>query len=198
VKQQPLRIIERPLDKNVGDHLWHGSVLMANSILVGKVRIPEVQTIIEVGAGCGLVSLSIAQMLLDSSKRIIATDLQDIVDTTMSETLQADISTASRIERKPLEWGNQDDIERLLASIHERERVWLVAADVLYNPASHEELLKSLRQLSQHFTHSCITIAYRPRSTGDINFFGLASKAGFDFKVIFQHADVQMWHYEGI
>lgn len=197
-RKVPLRVVERPLDKIIGDHLWHGSIILAHAILQGAQAIPKAETIIELGAGCGLVSLSIEQALGNTSKAVIATDLPEVVATTLEETLGAHASDKSIIRSEPLEWGNEADARGLLAKVQDRQGLWILAADVLYNPSSHAPFLQTLCDLCADFQQRTVTIAYRPRTTGDDAFFDLASNRGFPFTMMLEVANVQIWQHSNI
>ncbi|KAK9893473.1 hypothetical protein P389DRAFT_112031 [Cystobasidium minutum MCA 4210] len=190
-----VRIVERPLDKIIGDHLWHGSVILANLILENRLAHGDADNIVELGAGCGLVSLAVREALKGRWKRIIATDLDEVVETTLRETLHANDKAASAIHVQALEWSNAEDITRLLDACQGRDSLWLVAADVLYNSGSHDVLLQTLEDLCKAFKRHTVTIAYRPRASGDDAFFGLASSKGLAFELVFHLADVQIWQY---
>lgn len=156
---------------------------------------PKASNVIELGAGCGLVSLAIEQALKEDLRRIIATDLSEVVESTLKATLDANAKTTSSIQMQSLEWASSEDTARLLESCQGRDSLWLVAADVLYNPDSHEVLLQTICDLCQLFEQHTITIAYRPRALGDYDFFALAEGKGYIFKQVTELADVQIWQY---
>lgn len=187
--------MERPLDKIIGDHLWHGSIILAYAILHGAQAVPDARTIIELGAGCGLASLSIEQVLNDCEVTILATDLPEVVETTLSETLNGQNGWKSSVKSESLVWDSTNDCKRLLENISDRRSLWLLAADVLYNPSSHEAFLETMSSLCTAFEHSIVTIAYRPRTAGDDAFFDMASNRGFPFSLKLKLADVQIWQY---
>lgn len=191
----PLRIVERPLDKIIGDHVWHGSIVLAHAVLQGALAIPPAKAIVELGAGCGLVSLSLDQALGKDSRQIIATDLPEVVESTLKETLLAHAGAASMITSKSLAWDDLNDAKSLLSKVQKREALWILAADVLYNPSSHAAFLQTICDLSAEFQQRTVTIAYRPRAAGDDAFFQLASDCGFPFTKVLELADAQIWQH---
>lgn len=185
------------MDKIIGDHLWHGSIILAYAILGGALEIPVARTVVELGAGCGLASLSAEQVLNTSEATILATDLPEVVESTLNGTLEGQDGWRPAIKRRALIWGSDDGTERLLADTRDRQGLWILAADVLYNPSSHEAFLDTMGDLCAAFEYSTVTIAYRPRTAGDDAFFGMASKRGFPFSVKLILADVQIWQHCG-
>ena len=194
-----LQIVEHPFEKIIGDHLWHASVILAHAILQGAQVIPKEGTVIELGSGCGLVSLAVEQALGNTTKAIWATDLSEVVETTLKDTLLTHARlTKSSVNSQALEWGVAQDTDRLLENVAERHALWIVAADVLYNPSSHEALLQTICQLCSRVRQCTVTIAYRPRAAGDDHFFELAREQGLQFRMMLELADVQIWQHANV
>jgi predicted nicotinamide N-methyase len=190
----PLRIMERPSMHVIGDHLWHSSLVMASFLLNQQLDAylsAEAMSgafFLELGTGCGLISLATAIAVPEASK-ILATDILEIVETTLAETLSANSHLS--ISSEALRWG--EDLPSIVKQ-HNGDIV-ILASDVLYNKESHQDFLQTLLDVfaackgqAQAF------VTYKHRVIGDEGFFEMAKNGGLYLAMIHQIADVQIWH----
>ncbi|KAK4056247.1 hypothetical protein OIO90_002690 [Microbotryomycetes sp. JL221] len=161
--------------------------------------------LLELGAGCGLVSMVAAARFAlqsdqyDSNKpvRIVASDVQDTVETTLKETLESNGFCHNLIEQQVVEWDcmsqatrqrvrHQDDCD-------EREQnLCIIATDVLYNTDSHSILLNTILFLLK--PNESMFISYKRRTEGDSNFFNRAQIEGcMKVENIWTWGEVSIW-----
>lgn len=190
-----IRIIEQPSLHAIGDHLWHSSLVMA-SYLLSRQHIKPAALVLELGAGCGLVSLAAAACGVHSSCDIIASDLPDIVESTLSASLAANAALASGISAQFLIWGEDLAPSLRQAIARHQNRLTIYASDVLYNSGSHEVFLQTLIALAAAAVGGMeVWIAYRHRIAGDDDFWVMAESAMMPFERVHQIADIQLWRY---
>lgn len=194
-----VRIVEQPSLHIIGDHLWHSSILLAQYILEGHMdeSIGQGRQVLELGAGCGLVSLAVAARHRAQGiamGHIIATDLPKVVASTLEGALNVNAGLSGSIVAHPLEWGTfgRESLPFTLA-----KPLTILASDVLYNADSHAILLETLQSLRGRGlkTGCSIFIAYRHRIAGDDEFWALAENASLAFTMVCQVADLQLWRH---
>ena len=190
--QRYLLILEQPSLHIIGDHLWHSSIVLAQYILNGHLDgALQGRQIVELGAGCGLLSLAASARLLlsdQATSKIIATDLKEVVNSTLQESLLANSALAINIQPLALDWGTSD------LSLPPGKPLTILASDVLYNADSHEIFLDTLLAMYKLAGGDAIVyIAYRHRIAGDDRFWELARESGLVFGQIHQLADIQIW-----
>lgn len=153
------------------------------------------RAVVELGTGCGLVSLAVAN-LQQGDGRVIATDLQEVIDATLAATLKHNSPLGHKIDSFVLPWGvPRATWPPALAEI--KGPLGIVASDVLYNPESHQSFLDSLLDLiSMSADPVPVFLTYKHRTQGDDAFFTIAGNAGLFFKMVHQEADVQIWSCE--
>ena len=185
----------------IGDHLWHSSIALASYILNTKSLFDEApyssdKLFVELGAGCGLLSLAISCLLqsqADRSQKIIATDLPEIVETTLADTLAANPDTSSMITKQALRWGQDRNALPPVIQNHDGDLI-ILASDVLYNAQSHLDILRTLLVLFRNCKKQCEAyITYKYRVEGDNGFFDLARQAGLSMSMICKIADIEIW-----
>lgn len=221
-------VLERPgLNNSTGQRLWDCSIGLSlymtlhphslfpttrNSVSPPPSKRHKLESprqklqVMELGAGCGLVAL-VASHLLQSTPeasnyecQVIATDVAVTVDTTLKENLEENGSTLNTA--RILDWGALSDQAVLDAqqasSPGKRPHLVLVAADVLYNPASHSLLLDTILSFFRCQTKDDISskhalLAYKARTSGDDGFFSLASEAGLLVDEVWQWGDIAVY-----
>ncbi|ORY53997.1 hypothetical protein BCR35DRAFT_17355 [Leucosporidium creatinivorum] len=170
--------------------------------------------LLELGAGSALATLSAATLLQHlypktaaaASTRLLATDVQETVETTLSENLDFNSSSSSSASRLPigtsiLPWGSLSPTElaALLPSPPPR-RLTILGADILYNPSSHTLLLDTLLSLlpacEEGEWEGRAFIAYKKRTEGDEGFFERAREAGFEVVRVWCWGEVGVWRVE--
>lgn len=145
-----------------------------------SVRNSRSLKVLELGAGCGLVSMvasSLLSTLAIQSFEVIASDVEVTVDTSMKDNLALNALLSSkgrtktkRIRSEVLQWGIDSDEEvakmmKRILNLPEYTRddlegsdLTILASDVCYNPSFHQPLLETLliflRPLSPSTLHS--------------------------------------------
>lgn len=233
----PISIIERPgLNNSTGQRLWDCSIALSlylslhPDFLAPSHRIespmnepPESKRVkrddsrskvIELGAGCALVSLVVSRILQHQSAcEVIATDVMVTVETTLEENLAENDriedkkgTKRGRIRAEVLDWGTssiEDMLEmkaRILGGGDEEVDVTILGSDLLYNPESHSVLLETLLfflrppVLSKKVRRALI--AYKHRTESDDDFFRLAEAKGLNVKMVWNWGVIQVWHFD--
>lgn len=161
------------------------------------------RVILELGAGSALASLTSSRLLaLNSASpppRLIATDVEVTVSTTLTENLDANPSSRLTIDKQVLDWGpiSASRLKELRGTDH--TAVTVLGADILYNPESHGVLLESLLALLRPMKGAeggdIAYIAYKARTEGDDGFFELARGAGLEVEKVWEWGDVSVWSF---
>ncbi|GAA6040918.1 hypothetical protein NBRC10512_003483 [Rhodotorula toruloides] len=173
--------------------------------------------VVELGAGCALVSMAASRILSSApvagEASVLATDVEATVETTLRENLEAN-SAGKAVEAAVLDWGelSQEAVDSVVGgrarrprsdSHHDEETsLTLLATDVLYNPSSHDLLLSTLLSLLQpHSSPATLPasrralIAYKRRTEGDDGFFSLAKDAGLEVTKVWEWGEVSVWSF---
>ena len=156
--------------------------------------------IIELGAGAGLLGICAtlaAQQESYKSSSATLTDAEETTTTTLQENLAANASVVQRLplDAAALEWTDEGvDFDTLVPS--STDNLLLLASDVLYNESSHMPFLDTLMRFFKHAaTHEMeakAVVAYRPRASGDANFFLMADQAGLQAAVLHRWGDISV------
>lgn len=217
--QHTITLIERPgLQNSTGQRLWDCSIALAYYLSInprllsssrdgkGEERDPkrtkldrddeERTTVIELGAGLGLVSLAASLFLPSPTTRVIATDIAATVSTTLSENLDA--FPHCTVRREVLDWGivAPERVSELL----DGDVPLLLGSDILYNPSSHQVLLETILSFLGPSSRGSrgrgqALIAYKPRTEGDDLFFPLAVAAGLKVHKLWFWSNIGIWHF---
>ncbi|KAF2015687.1 hypothetical protein BU24DRAFT_461921 [Aaosphaeria arxii CBS 175.79] len=172
--------------ESIARHLWDAGIA-ASSYLVEQVRNPtndafsnvfkrskdnQSLRILELGTGCGMASMSLAQVL--ESTELILTDLseaEEIVDHNLKGIKTASNTSASFLE---LDW------EAELPSILTAKPIDIaMAADCTYNPDSSPALVNTISRISKQSPTLAVIIAMKFRHSSEEVFFDLMADAGF-------------------
>lgn len=166
---------------STGTHVWDCSPLLANYLICQRARWlskPRQSTVLELGAGCGLVGITGAIL----GANVVSTDMEDIIEETLTQNIaasQAIIASSGKggkIKTEVLEWGRlaKTKVQTLLPPESEKQRILVVAADVLYNLSSHDVFLETLVSLTLHRPAADVLIAYKKRGPGEERFLKIA------------------------
>ncbi|KAI4691374.1 uncharacterized protein J4E84_003667 [Alternaria hordeiaustralica] len=130
--------------------------------------------VLELGTGCGMVGIAIAQTV--SNSKVLLTDLpeaREIVERNIDSVVKAPGASLSFME---LDWDA--DLPGELQSSSEPLDL-ILAADCTYNPDSSPALVKTLARLSRANPKVRVAIAMKMRHSSEEGFFKLMSDAGF-------------------
>ena len=150
----------RPLLRHL---LGHGGIVLKNP---NEKRV----VVLEVGAGCGVLGMGLAQAVLQkqfpgSSWHFVLTDHDvDWLERNVALNFQPDAPANSMIQVSRLEWGNPQDIcmvkekiQTLLLLLlllddnnhqHDVKELWIVGSDILYNHEAHKVLADTMWQIA--------------------------------------------------
>ena len=152
--------IEEDFGATMGTHVWNASICLARHLVSSKVNISS-ERILEVGAGCGLLSLVAAKL---GALSVVATDRDhpEAMEILKRNCHDKNIRVAS------LDFGARpsDDIRHTKPAL-------LLAADVLYAPTAPKNLVTTLAYLP---TIKEIIIAHTERDNSPGHFPELARR----------------------
>lgn len=184
----PLRLVgQSPL---WGHLLWNAGKVIAGYLEDHANELIKDKTVLELGAGAGLPSLICA---LHGAKKVLVTDYPD---PDLVENLQYNIKHSLTLDNQisitvqGYLWGN--DIQPLLQSIGSQGGFdLLILADILFNHSEHEKLISTLQQTLKKDQDSRALVFFTPYRPWlfekDLNFFELATQAGFVVNKLFEH-----------
>jgi predicted nicotinamide N-methyase len=190
-----LTILEQP-DLTLGAHLWHCALVLAYRLLHHRdVLGMDSHQIVELGAGCGLVSQLCA--VLNSAARICATDLEDVVSVSTAANFERfrleHPKAAGRMSVHSLDWAANLPAGLLVGT----RPLTVLACDVLYNVESHQIFLDTVSRLfasAEKADAQCL-IGYKQRTVGDAAFFDMARGEGLHVECLpgMGLAGVEIW-----
>lgn len=172
-----------------GLRLWPAAIPLAMHL--HRKVLPELRAehgrplrLLELGAGRGLVGLSVAA-LSDDVTVVLTDDPQAVVQqeggaAAVTDVLRENIGlneelTDGRVSAARLAWGDERDIERVCAS---GGFDLIFGSDLLYEPAGYVPLLATIERVSMSGPdRSDAIIAYSSRHEGEDAFFSLATRS---------------------
>ena len=158
-----------------GRRIWPTSEPFLQYLLQHKLQknqlVPKQKeiSILELGAGCGLISMGLAALF---PANIVATDQST---EWLAENVQYNrhLFPSKSIQVEPLRWGNMDDTHSILAALFKQNVEsfdYIVGSDLLYNPASHAPLLSTLEAFARNSPTTKIVLAYPQRMQDEESF----------------------------
>ncbi|KUJ20698.1 uncharacterized protein LY89DRAFT_771671 [Mollisia scopiformis] len=179
--------VERVVERRFGDvsiweetgesiarHIWDAGLVLSALISQKAERLPDVLKkpnlkILELGAGCGIVGITMATSLPNIEK-IILTDLPEA-----QEILARNIpSSQAKLSHQILDWAAP------LPENVEREK-WdlVVVADCTYNIDVVPDLVATLDRVREGSKGVEVLLAMKVRHESEMGFFGLMEKSGW-------------------
>ncbi|EHL02470.1 putative UPF0665 family protein C23C4.06c [Glarea lozoyensis 74030] len=155
--------------ESIARHIWYAyqpNLPILNSILTTK---PSLK-ILELGAGCGIVGISLST--LPNTTQIILTDLPEATDI-LTQNLS---SLPSDISHEVLDWSAP-----LPAHIAGTEWDLIAISDCTYNPDVVPDLVKTLGELARG-KEVYVVLAMKVRHESELVFFELMDKKGFEVR----------------
>lgn len=135
---------------------------------------PQSLSIIELGTGCGVVGISLVQILRNC--KVLLTDLpaaEELVSRNMSISRRVE---GSSLDFQVLDWDDDDVGNDIYASVYDM----IVVSDCTYNSDSLPALVKVLRKLvGTSSPDAMVLVALKRRHDSEKVFFELMEKAGF-------------------
>jgi predicted nicotinamide N-methyase len=151
------------------NHTIHLPVL--ESLLAGKENASI--NALELGAGCGIVGITLGTAFRDVTRKILLTDLSEA-----SEILEHNLSLStlsrSKISHKVLDWSEP------LPEFVQKE-IWnlVLVADCTYNPDFVPDLVGTLKRVQVGNEGVLILLAMKVRHDSEMVFFELMANEGF-------------------
>ena len=176
------RLIKRPRDAAVGC-LQCFQAIALNTKNSDISRMPRLQAllgvkgesllnVLELGAGCGIAGIALAQMIPNSA--VYLTDLPEAQDMLQKNVDIAKPAQGSSLRLGLLEWGSEITNETL------PNRIDLVLiSDCTYNADSCSALVQTLVSLAQHSKGLKILLALKRRHDAEAVFEYMMNRDGF-------------------
>jgi predicted nicotinamide N-methyase len=143
---------DEDVEGNVGRFIWPTALPMMTHLHehVLKQTSTKETIVVELGAGCGVLSMGLVAM--NTFCKVIITDHDEVW---LQENLALNSALiGDEVVVKRLDWGNANEVEVVRRMIEEaRDQasdpdLLIVASDVLYNHESHQNLASTLHRLS--------------------------------------------------
>jgi predicted nicotinamide N-methyase len=134
--------------------------------------------VLELGAGCGIVGISLATSYPRISK-VLLTDLaeaSEIIEKNLSPSMLPP-PTLSRLAHQVLDWA-------FPLPLNVKGTKWdlVVVADCTYNPDVVPDLVQTLRHLSEGNEDTVVLLAMKVRHESEMVFFDLMDESGFEVR----------------
>ncbi|KAH0542228.1 hypothetical protein FGG08_003350 [Glutinoglossum americanum] len=127
---------------------------------------------IELGTGCGIVGLGLAQALPNCD--MLLTDLPEAMDVVKRNMLSARPAPNTTINFEVLDWGKD-----LPTTISSKEFDLILVADCTYNPSSMPSLVCVLATLARRSPGAMVLLAQKVRHSSEAIFFEHIAESGF-------------------
>ncbi|OKL64114.1 hypothetical protein UA08_00142 [Talaromyces atroroseus] len=184
-----LRIWEET-GNNIARHIWQNAIGSSGNCSMRQLRShlerksnsnQSIQAI-ELGSGCGIVGIALAQMLPRCS--ITLTDLPEVQDI-MACNLQLTRSAAgSTCDFKQLDWEDERDGDNMPRPPMDL----ILVSDCTYNADSLPSLVRVLTRLVQASPQAVVLVSLKQRHESEAVFFELMRRAGFTIMEESAHA----------
>ncbi|MCJ1471887.1 hypothetical protein MMC13_000528 [Lambiella insularis] len=175
--------------ESIARHIWDAAIgLIAHlqdiihnqagtricSKIMERLRRPEPTPIriIELGSGCGIVGIALAQMLRRC--QVILTDLPEAMEMLDLNMPVAQLLYGSKLRKMPLDWA-----EDLPPSLHSMEFDFVLVSDCTYNSDSLPALVRTLSALTSNSPRALVVVSMKVRHSSEAVFFDLMVDAGF-------------------
>ncbi|KAI8819177.1 putative methyltransferase-domain-containing protein [Fimicolochytrium jonesii] len=176
---------------STGTHIWDCAPILAlyltchaHSYFPPSCSSTPPRQVIELGAGCGLTGITGAVLGGD----VVCTDLDNPADSCLQHNIDVGnniiqteyADTGGKCRADILEWGflDADIVARLAPPTDGNGKSPLpplvIAADVLYNVASHGVFLDTITSICAHRPGAEVLVAYKWRGEGEEAFWGSA------------------------
>ncbi|EEP77917.1 predicted protein [Uncinocarpus reesii 1704] len=127
--------------------------------------------VVELGSGCGIVGIALAQMMPNCS--VLLTDLEEV-----REIVQRNISTAQPAKNSQIEFHTLDWDEDLPEGIRARRHDLIFLSDCTYNCDALPALVETIRKLLDISPDAQVLVAWKKRCESEMVFFDLMQSAG--------------------
>jgi len=172
---------------SIARHLWDGSQALAQHIdqtisLQNPTTLPLLEYVLisatyrrlhvlELGAGCGTVGISIGQSIPDCD--VLLTDLPEVTELIEANIARMRPAMSSRVRFQPLDW-----LQPLPLPLQDRKNDLIVVSECTYNVDTLEPLVGMLLTLLVRSPKAVIVVCTKTRHSSEAAFFGLMKNAG--------------------
>ncbi|KMQ47238.1 S-adenosyl-L-methionine-dependent methyltransferase [Trichophyton rubrum] len=129
--------------------------------------------VIELGAGCGIVGIALAQSLTDCS--VLLTDLEEVRDIVSRNINMSNPAAGSKIDFQVLDWETS-----IPSRVSEQQYDLIVVSDCTYNADSLPALVDTMAALVERSPQAAIIVALKRRHESEAVFFELMHRARLD------------------
>ncbi|KAF2433265.1 hypothetical protein EJ08DRAFT_72362 [Tothia fuscella] len=173
--------------ESIARHLWDAGIALSAHLdrmvfleaggissveqLTGSATFKRLH-VLELGAGCGIVGISFAQLIPDCE--VTLTDLPEATEIIQRNIEGINPAMNSSVKFQPLNWDDP-----LPSSIENGPVDLVLVADCTYNPDSSPALVKTFGAIVRQSPKAAILIAMKIRHEGELVFFYLMKNAGF-------------------
>ncbi|KAL1961012.1 hypothetical protein VTO42DRAFT_4900 [Malbranchea cinnamomea] len=130
------------------------------------------RSVIELGTGCGIVGIALAQMVPRCS--VYLTDLEEARPMVRRNVECATLAPGSTVQFDVLDWD-----EELRADVRGRHHDLVVVSDCTYNADRMPSLVRTLQALGRSSPRGWVLVALKRRHDSEAVFFTLMAAAGF-------------------
>ncbi|KAL4890954.1 putative methyltransferase-domain-containing protein [Aspergillus ambiguus] len=172
---------------SIARHIWDAalaSVIYLQHIVSGDPiwTVPLLQNLlqtdrsaplraIELGSGCGIVGIALAQLLPQAS--ILLTDLPEVAEIVTQNISVSALARSSTLDFQTLDWD-----EELPNDLHSGPIDLILVSDCTYNADSLPALISVLTKLVQSSPDAVVLVALKRRHESESIFFDLMQSAG--------------------
>jgi hypothetical protein len=188
-----MSIWEETGDKSLARHMWDASLLLSayldQSVELGANAFPkpfsplqkllskEKLNVLELGAGCGTVGLSLGRCLPKST--VMVTDLLDAEEIAKRNIWSNGIQPKPGHEEKARMQYKELDWEKPLAERYKAGDIdMILIVDCTYNSDVIPSLIKTMSELMRYNSSAAILLATKIRHDSELVFFDLIAKEG--------------------
>lgn len=179
--------------ESIARHIWDAGLVLSSylSSLASSPRpagsLPTLEkflgtqqdiNILELGAGCGIVGITLAKVFSDRINKILLTDLpeaSEILEKNLSAmTPDSDVSLCNFCSHQVLDWSTP-----LPQDVRGERWELVVVADCTYNPDVVPDLVNTLIKVRDGNRETLVLLAMKVRHDSEMVFFELMEKGGF-------------------
>ncbi|TEY71516.1 hypothetical protein BOTCAL_0091g00010 [Botryotinia calthae] len=191
-RRDKIRIWEET-GESIARHIWDAGLVLSSylSSLGSSSRpagsLPTLEkslstqkniNILELGAGCGIVGITLAKVFSDRINKILLTDLpeaSEILEKNLSAmTPDSDVSLCNSCSHQVLDWSAP-----LPQDVRGERWELVVVADCTYNPDVVPDLVNTLIRVRDGNQGTLVLLAMKVRHDSEMVFFELMEKGGF-------------------
>ncbi|TVY32841.1 UPF0665 family protein [Lachnellula subtilissima] len=181
--------------ESIARHIWDAGLLLSaylasTSIPSSKNSLPPLPSlhktlsqkdlaIIELGAGCGIVGITLSTLFRKQVSQILLTDLPEASEI-LTQNLSFENSNSNpnnnprRISHQVLDWSSP-----LPQDVRATKWDMAVVADCTYNPDVVPDLVQTLKRLGETSSEMLVLLAMKVRHDSEMVFFELMAEGGF-------------------